>query len=300
MSRQCDGHCAVQRAPALTAVGAQFILSHMIMMKRLMLPMMLAPLVALATMPSLPCALAQTSERDQDLRSPEHAPGSEAGAAGATAGENSGGAKQSPASPTPRLSPLPADPTPPSPDARASDDGTDKADVSGEPAPDTPSQRRRALDDLYAHLAATDSAGSSMPLVAAIERLWLFSGSDTIDVLMERVMKAVAEQRLDLAAQLADTIVELEPGFAEGWNRRALVAYLQGDQQTALNALSRALAIEPSHFKALDGVAQIMRERGDKAAALKAYRRLLDVHPYWEGAQDAFDQLKREVEGDGI
>jgi Tfp pilus assembly protein PilF len=79
-----------------------------------------------------------------------------------------------------------------------------------------------------------------------------------------------------------------------------LVAYLQGDQQNALDALSRALALEPSHFKALDGMAQIMRERGDKAAALKAYRELLDVHPYWEGAQEAMEQLKREIEGDGI
>jgi tetratricopeptide (TPR) repeat protein len=209
--------------------------------------------------------------------------------------------QQPPASPpatrTPRLSPQPTDPTPPDPQAKADEDG--KEQVAG-PPPDTPSQRRRALDDLYAYLAATENARTSVPLVAAIERLWLFSGSDTIDVLMERVLKAVAEQRLELAAKLADTIVTLEPGFAEGWNRRALVAYLQGDQQNALDALSRALALEPSHFKALDGMAQIMRERGDKAAALKAYRKLLDVHPYWEGAQEAMEQLKREVEGDGI
>ncbi len=117
---------------------------------------------------------------------------------------------------------------------------------------------------------------------------------------MERVLKAVAEQRLDLAEQLADTIVDLEPGYAEGWNRRALVSYLQGDYENALNALTRALAIEPNHFKALDGLAQIMRQQGDKVAALGIYRKLLEVHPYWEGAQDAFDQLKREVEGDGI
>ncbi len=203
-----------------------------------------------------------------------------------------------PASLTPRLSPLPADPTPPDLGSKA-DDGKDTA-VVPQAQPDTPTQRRRALEDLYAHLAATESAQTAVPLVAAIERLWLYSGSDTINVLMERVLKAVAERRLDLAEQLADAIVELEPGFAEGWNRRALVAYLQGDQENALNALTRALALEPNHFKALDGMAQIMRERGDKAAALKAYRKLLEIHPYWEGAQDAADQLARDVEGDGI
>lgn len=201
-----------------------------------------------------------------------------------------------PASRTPRLSPQPADPTPP--DLEAKGDG-DKDTAAAAP-PDTPTQRRRALDDLYAHLAATENAQTAVPVVAAIERLWLYSGSDTIDVLMERVLKAVAEQRLELAAKLSDAIVELEPGFAEGWNRRALVAYLQGDQENALDALTRALAIEPNHFKALDGIAQIMRERGDKAAALKAYRKLLEINPFWEGAQEAADQLTREVEGDGI
>lgn len=203
-----------------------------------------------------------------------------------------------PASRTPRLSPLPADPTPPDLGSKAGD-GKDTAEAA-EPPPDTPTQRRRALDDLYAHLAATESAQTAVPLVAAIERLWLFSGSDTINVLMERVIKAVAEQRLDLAEKLADSIVELEPGYAEGWNRRALVAYLRGDHENALNALTRALAIEPNHFKALDGVAQIMREQGDKAAALKAFRKLVEIHPYWEGAQEALEQLKRDVEGDGI
>lgn len=166
--------------------------------------------------------------------------------------------------------------------------------------PDTPAQRRRMLDDLYAHLATIGSAEEAVPLVAAIERLWLYTGSDTIDVLMERVLKAVAEQNLDLADKLSATVVELAPGYAEGWNRRALVAYLKGDAEAAMHALRRALVLEPNHFKALDGVAQVMRESGERKAALQAYERLMDIHPYWEGGGEALEALKREVEGLGI
>lgn len=176
----------------------------------------------------------------------------------------------------------------------------DTAKAAAQPPPDTPTQRRRALDDLYAHLAAVADSEAAAPLVAAIERLWLYSGSDTIDVLMERVLKAVAEQNLDLAEKLSDTIVDLEPGFAEGWNRRALVAYLRDDYETALNALRRALALEPNHFKALDGVGHILRDGGDKKTALDSYERLLGIHPYWQGAGEAVDQLRREIEGQGI
>ena len=269
------------------------------MIKRALLPILVLSSVAISAVLATQSAHAQSRAPDPGMEAQVPPPG-DGFDTDSDRRDQPGRVPQGSTTQTPRLSPLPADPSPPSPDARASDD--EKGQAAAQPAspPDTPTQRRRALDDLYAHLAASDNAGSSGPLAMAIERLWLYSGSDTIDVLMERVLKAVAEQRLDLAEKLADSIVKLEPGFAEGWNRRALVAYLQGDYENALNALTRALALEPSHFKALDGLAQVMRQRGDKPAALKAYRRLLEVHPYWEGAREAFDELKREVEGDGI
>jgi len=64
--------------------------------------------------------------------------------------------------------------------------------------------------------------------------------------------------------------------------------------------LRRALALDPNHFKALDGLGQILREIGQKKAALKAFKQLLEVHPYWSGGQQLVDELAREVEGQGI
>ena len=58
--------------------------------------------------------------------------------------------------------------------------------------------------------------------------------------------------------------------------------------------------LDPHHFKALDGLGQIMREIGQKKAALKAFKQLLDVHPYWSGAKQAVEELEREVDGQGI
>jgi tetratricopeptide (TPR) repeat protein len=166
--------------------------------------------------------------------------------------------------------------------------------------PKTPAERERILSDLYAHLAAATDEESAKTVAEGIERLWLNSGSDTIDLLMERSMKAVSEKNLDLAIALLNYVVELAPDFTEGWNRRAYVHYMKGEIDLALGDLRRALALDPNHFKALDGFAQILREIGQKKAALKAFKQLLDVHPYWSGAQDAVDELAREVEGQGI
>ena len=113
-------------------------------------------------------------------------------------------------------------------------------------------------------------------------------------------MQAVAEEKLDLAIKLLDHVVALAPDFTEGWNRRAYAYFVKSDVDHALGDLRRALALDPNHFKALEGLAQIMREIGEKKAALKAYRQLLSVHPYWPGAQQAIEELERDVDGQGI
>ena len=170
----------------------------------------------------------------------------------------------------------------------------------GSALPKTPAEREKTLSDLYALLATADDEESAKAITDAIERVWLHSGSATIDLLMERSIKAMAEKKVDLALKLLDHVVELAPDFTEGWNRRAYVHFVQNDIEHALGDLRRTLALDPHHFKALDGLGQILREIGQKKAALKAFKELLDVHPYWSGAKQAVEELEREVDGQGI
>ena len=163
-----------------------------------------------------------------------------------------------------------------------------------------PKDRDTMLAELYAHLAKAPDATQAEPIAKTIERLWLNSGSDTIGLLMRRALKAVSDQRNDLALKLLDAIVDLGPDYAEGWSRRAYVYYLQNDYDRAVGDLRRALALEPNHFKALDGLARILRDSGQKKSALKVYEQLLRIHPYMPGAKEAADELKVEVEGQGI
>ncbi len=103
---------------------------------------------------------------------------------------------------------------------------------------------------------------------------------------MGRAAKAIDEQKNDLALQLLDAVVELAPAYAEGWNRRAYVYYLQNNYKRAVGDLRRALALEPNHFKALEGLARILRDTGQKKSALEAYEQLsLKVNPTRTGAK---------------
>jgi tetratricopeptide (TPR) repeat protein len=170
----------------------------------------------------------------------------------------------------------------------------------GAALPKTPAERDKMLSDLYALLATADNEDSAKAVAEAIERIWYHSGSPTIDLLMQRAMQAVGEDKLDLAMKLLDHVVALAPDFTEGWDRRAYISFMRNDIDHALGDLRRTLALDPNHFKALEGLGQILREIGQKKAALEAFRKLLSVHPFWSGAQQAIDELEREVDGQGI
>ena len=169
-----------------------------------------------------------------------------------------------------------------------------------EVVPDTPAARAKILAELYGKLAAASDTDSAKPIADAIERVWLFSGSDTTDLLMQRATQAVNDKTLDLALVLLNAVVELQPDYAEGWNRRAYVYFLQNEMQRSLGDLRRALALEPMHFRALEGLANILRQEGSKKTSLEALKKLLEVNPNAPGVKQAIEELTREVEGQGI
>jgi tetratricopeptide (TPR) repeat protein len=166
--------------------------------------------------------------------------------------------------------------------------------------PQTADEKAKVLNDLYAHLATANDEQSAKSIADTIERLWLQSGSETINLLMERSGAALAAKNADLALRLLDYVVELAPDYAEGFNRRAYVYFSQNNLESAVGDLRRTLALEPNHFKALDGLGQIWREHGNKKGALRVVKQLLEIYPNWPGAKQAAEELTREVEGQGI
>jgi tetratricopeptide (TPR) repeat protein len=170
----------------------------------------------------------------------------------------------------------------------------------GNPWPKTPEEADKTIANLLAHLATSDDALTAGSIAASIEKLWRLPGGDTVNLLMDRAENETSKMNTELGLKLLDAAVELAPDYAEVWNRRAYVFYRIGNMQAALGDLRRTLALEPNHFRALDGMAKILDNLGEKKAALKAYDQLLAIHPQIEGAQEAADELRKTLEGQGI
>lgn len=168
------------------------------------------------------------------------------------------------------------------------------------PADLNPAERSALLADLYDKLAQTDEAAMAEPITAAIEELWASSGSDTVDLLMNRATRFANAAELDLSLSILDAIVDIAPKEAEAWYLRAKVNVLAGKPESALIDLRRALRLDAKHYRAITDLGLLLETLGAKKEALEAYRRALAVNPFMDDAKAGADALKREVEGQDI
>ena len=164
----------------------------------------------------------------------------------------------------------------------------------------TADERRELLGELYDRLGKAENQDSAKLIASAIERLWLRSGSDTVDLLMSRAAILIQGDKSETALQVLNSVIELAPGYSEGWARRAALYFNQKDFRKSLDDLRHALALDPSHYKAIQGLGLLMQKLGDKEAALQAVRKALKVYPHLEEARQAEEELTREVEGQSI
>lgn len=156
------------------------------------------------------------------------------------------------------------------------------------------------LDRLFSQLAQSKTPEDAKVIEDLIWDVWNRSGSISVDLLMDRALEAMAAGDYDNSLTFLDEIVDLAPGYSEGWNKRATVHFLRDDYASALGDLEATLALEPRHFGAIAGLALVLEDLGDKEGALDAYRRVLAVYPYLEGAGEAESRLTVEIEGRGI
>ncbi len=163
--------------------------------------------------------------------------------------------------------------------------------------PEGGSQRALLLRELYAYLATAQDEETAQRTAHAIEQVWKASVGDTVGLLMARATKAAAGNEDELAIELLDRAVKLAPDSTEVFYRRAMVHFSENDFRRAAGDLQRVLALDPNHYKALEGLAQIFKATDRKKAALAVYRQLYDVYPLYSGAKTAVEELTREIEG---
>ncbi|MFC7292535.1 tetratricopeptide repeat protein [Hirschia litorea] len=158
-------------------------------------------------------------------------------------------------------------------------------------SPTSPAQR--LLDKLAVAKTEQEANFLYQDIIAA----WLDSGGPTVDILMQRGVDAHGHEDLDLARDMFDRIILIEPDLAEAWYRRGTVFYAQGKFDEAILDFEQTLKLEPRHFEAWLGLAAIFEGVEHREAALNAYRQVLIYHPYSRFAKQGVTRLEPLIEG---
>ncbi|AWC21968.1 putative PEP-CTERM system TPR-repeat lipoprotein [Aminobacter sp. MSH1] len=156
------------------------------------------------------------------------------------------------------------------------------------------------LDTLFSDLKRERNEKAAERLASRIWEAWYKSGSASVDLMMQWAQQAVEAKKFDVALDFLDQVVTLQPKYAEGWNRRATVHFLMQNYRKSMADIERTLELEPRHFGALSGMAQIMATTGRNELALQAWQRVLDIYPMLRNAQNEVSRLSEELAGEGI
>jgi tetratricopeptide (TPR) repeat protein len=167
-------------------------------------------------------------------------------------------------------------------------------------APPAATTKQARLDQLFADLKRERNEKAAERIAGRIWGEWAQSGSASVDLMMQWSQKAMENQKYDVALDFLDQVVTLQPTYAEGWNRRATVHFMMKNYGKSMSDIDRTLQLEPRHFGALSGLAQIMAETGHKQSALEAWQKVLAIYPMMRSAQDQVATLSEELAGEGI
>ena len=156
------------------------------------------------------------------------------------------------------------------------------------------------LDGLFVTLQTSADEAELIETEASIWDIWFASGNPQVDSKMAAAGDLMENGNLPAAEKIYTEVIELLPGFSEGWNRRATVRFYLRDLDGSLADIEETLRLEPRHFGAMWGLGMILGSRRDYDRAILAFERLLEIKPNSLDARPRIELLKRQMAGESV
>lgn len=110
--------------------------------------------------------------------------------------------------------------------------------------------------------------------------LWADAPDDTSQTMLDDGLVRRAGFDLDGARKAFDQLIDYCPDYAEGYNQRAFILFIQKDYDGALADLDRAISLSPQHIAAIAGKALTLIGLQRDAEAQPILREALAMNPW--------------------
>ena len=135
------------------------------------------------------------------------------------------------------------------------------------------------LDAYFEALYQTEDIVELKTLENQIWSAWRATDQPAVDDYFAQGMDAMQVADYRLAIDLFTNAIDLHPDFAEAYNMRATSHFLLGNDFESLTDVEVTIDLEPRHFGALMGGAQIAMRSGQVELALEFVEAALEINP---------------------
>ena len=136
------------------------------------------------------------------------------------------------------------------------------------------------LTELFDKLYIAESKHEIYNLTHDIWKIWDETNDPKIQADYHRGHEAIRIGDFVMSIDFFTRVIEKNPDFAEGWNKRATVYYILGQFDKSMIDINKTLLLEPRHFGAMDGMGLIFIQLQQYDKAIKIYDQMLKIFPH--------------------
>ncbi len=151
------------------------------------------------------------------------------------------------------------------------------------------------LGSLFEKLQLVEPGEASRQVENRIWEVWCDHEEPEAVEAMEHVVAALNQGSLADANERLNHMVNRWPTWAEAWNKRATLRFVEERDLESMQDIERTLQLEPRHFGAISGFGQICMRAGDVGSAVVAFERAVRLNPNFEDIRKAIAYLEREL-----
>ena len=157
------------------------------------------------------------------------------------------------------------------------------------------------LDELFNQLKKTNNPMSARKIEGKIWKLWTTHPTqDSLTSLLAKGSEYMAQNELTSAHNVFSKAIELDPNWAEAWNKRATVLYLMGNYELSQKDIDMVLSLEKRHFGALSGQGLVQIALKNYEKALDSYIEAHKIYPSMKSTLKMMEKLRVLIQQESI
>ena len=161
-------------------------------------------------------------------------------------------------------------------------------------------EREKELNVLFNKLQDTNSKFTS-EIEQKIWKIWsTHPKNNGLTLMLLKGSKLADNQKLNEAVKLFSEVIEIDPYWAEAWNKRATVFFLLGEFQKSQNDIDKVLKLEKRHFGALAGQGLVNIHLKNYEKAILSYKKAQKIYPAMKSPKIMIKEIEELIKKQSI